>query len=443
MKKLKQIIAAAVVSVIVVCCVPVTAAEVSVYVDNVKIEFDQQPVIENSRTLVPLRAIFEALGADVEWIDEIKTVFASKRFDIISLQIGSSELYKNGEAVYVMDVPAKIENSRTLVPVRAVSEAFGCYVAWDDSVKTVYITTKPERTKITDRYIKTQLKAEDGTVLLNGKVSYPQLENSVYSEQTAVLNEAFRKTAEDYIESLSNEPLSESAEAYSQAKEIGIEYMPSEFERIFNITYNYDNLISVTESFYENVSSYAYPKDVMISSTYDLSTGKPAELTDIFNMTEEEIVSMITETYTSIINEQPEMYYENAVQIIEENAKTVNFYLEASGIHFFMQKGLIAPNMADYPGFSIAYNENFKKDFTMYANDNETAFFIITNVPVTMQNAVALGGEIDVDGIKCKEITVYEDNSENAAVIGCYAAALDLSVLYKLNETTNKYEKIK
>ena len=120
--------------------VPAADAGITVKVDGEEVVFpDQKPILENDRTLVPLRAIFEALGAEVGWDDATQTVTATKGDITISLQIGSTDLFVNGE-VKVIDVPAKLLNSRTLAPVRAISEAFGCTVDWEDATQTVTIT---------------------------------------------------------------------------------------------------------------------------------------------------------------------------------------------------------------------------------------------------------------------------------------------------------------
>ena len=111
---------------------------IKVYVGASEITFDQPPIIENSRTLVPLRAIFEALGASVDWDGGTKTVTAVKGGLTISLQIGSNVLNKNGEKI-ILDVSAQLVNSRTLVPVRAVAESFGAIVEWDEDARTVII----------------------------------------------------------------------------------------------------------------------------------------------------------------------------------------------------------------------------------------------------------------------------------------------------------------
>lgn len=116
-------------------------ARIPIIVDDIEIFCDQPPVIVEDRTLVPLRAIFEALGAEVYWDNDARSVTATKEDTTIFLAIGSSVLYKNGEATY-MDVPGQIINDRTMVPVRAVSESFGAKVYWDNDTRTVRVYTE-------------------------------------------------------------------------------------------------------------------------------------------------------------------------------------------------------------------------------------------------------------------------------------------------------------
>ncbi len=108
--------------------------------NNIDFEpYGQEPVIVNDRTLVPLRAIFEAMGAEVNWDDATRTVTATRDDVTISLAIGSDQLYVNGEAVTI-DVPAQIINDRTMIPVRAIAESFGCEVNWNQTARRVAIT---------------------------------------------------------------------------------------------------------------------------------------------------------------------------------------------------------------------------------------------------------------------------------------------------------------
>ena len=112
--------------------------EIEVFVDGKKLEFDVAPIIVDDRTLVPMRAIFENLGAKVEWFGETRTVVAKTDDVLVSLQIGSKLMYKNNIPTE-LEVPAMLHNSRTLVPLRAVSEAFGKTVEWNAQKRTVTI----------------------------------------------------------------------------------------------------------------------------------------------------------------------------------------------------------------------------------------------------------------------------------------------------------------
>lgn len=111
---------------------------VRVILNGRTLQFDVPPIIEDDRTLVPLRVIFEALGAGVEWDGTTQTVKAERHGTIIMLVIGGGA-HINDQSVE-LDVPAKIVNDRTLVPLRFVSEAMGCRVDWDGATRTVNIT---------------------------------------------------------------------------------------------------------------------------------------------------------------------------------------------------------------------------------------------------------------------------------------------------------------
>lgn len=127
---------------LIICAVvPVMADdEIKVKIDGEQIAFDVAPQIINDRTMVPLRAIFEALGATVDWNGDTRTVTSTKDDTTISLTIDSATMSVNGEDI-ALDSPACIINDRTLVPVRAISEAFGTTVDWIGEEKTVLITT--------------------------------------------------------------------------------------------------------------------------------------------------------------------------------------------------------------------------------------------------------------------------------------------------------------
>lgn len=113
---------------------------ISVVLDGSELSFDVSPQIVDGRTLVPLRVIFEALGAEVEWDGEAQTVTAKKDDTRISMTIGNNVITVNSEEI-ALDVPPQIINDRTLVPVRAVAEGFGANVDWQSETSTVVINT--------------------------------------------------------------------------------------------------------------------------------------------------------------------------------------------------------------------------------------------------------------------------------------------------------------
>ncbi|MDD6563995.1 MAG: carbohydrate-binding domain-containing protein [Clostridiales bacterium] len=125
--------------------------DITVTLDGQAIEFDVQPQIIDGRTMVPLRRIFEEIGAVVKWNGETQTVSARKNSKTISMVINSSDMQidkgdtdNEGNPVYetvTLDVPSQIIDGRTLVPARAISEAFGLNVDWDDTNKNVTITS--------------------------------------------------------------------------------------------------------------------------------------------------------------------------------------------------------------------------------------------------------------------------------------------------------------
>ncbi len=118
---------------------PKTTNEIGATVDGVQVVFDQAPVIQDGRTLVPMRAIFEAMGANVEWDGDTRTVTGTKGDTVVKMTIDNSVISVNGNNV-TLDVAPTIINGRTMVPARAVAEAFNAKVEWDNATRTVIIT---------------------------------------------------------------------------------------------------------------------------------------------------------------------------------------------------------------------------------------------------------------------------------------------------------------
>jgi|GEM_PF-4043359 len=143
MKKLQKII----------CCLLVAAMlspafisqaaasrAITATINGQSVQFDQPPIIVDGRTLVPMRAIFEAMNSVVTWDAENGSITSvTSEGLVIHMQIGSNIMTAGGRTIEI-DVPAQLINSRTLVPIRAISEAMGANVIWNSNNQTITIT---------------------------------------------------------------------------------------------------------------------------------------------------------------------------------------------------------------------------------------------------------------------------------------------------------------
>jgi len=119
---------------------PAFAQTVRVIVNGSSVAFDQPPIVTGGRVLIPLRGVFEQLGAFVQWNPANHTIFATRAGTEVQLGIGSRIAFVNGSQV-TLDVPATVVAGRTLVPLRFVSEVMGAHVQWESVSRTVYVTS--------------------------------------------------------------------------------------------------------------------------------------------------------------------------------------------------------------------------------------------------------------------------------------------------------------
>ena len=128
--------------------VNIPESDIKVTVDGTAVEFpDQKPIIQNDRTLVPIRFIAESLGYDVEWDSaENAAIIDDGR---VKLWIGTDKAELDGKKV-TLDTNSVLLNDRTMVPLRAVAETLDCTVDWLAKTRTVQITSDTE-TSVWDR----------------------------------------------------------------------------------------------------------------------------------------------------------------------------------------------------------------------------------------------------------------------------------------------------
>ncbi len=114
--------------------------EIRVLIDGLPVQFDVQPVIKDGRTLVPFRAVANALNVVVHWDGATRTIRAHDSDNSVSMQIDNRIAYRNDQPM-TLQVPPEIIGGRTLIPLRFFSEAFDCKVAWNSSLRIVTIVS--------------------------------------------------------------------------------------------------------------------------------------------------------------------------------------------------------------------------------------------------------------------------------------------------------------
>jgi hypothetical protein len=158
--------------------------EVTVYVDGKQVHFDAQPIVEDGRTLVPFRQIFEALGAEVEFDSEAKAALGNKDGVSIELPIDQPQGFINDEKIQ-LDVATQIVNGRTMVPLRFVGESLGCEVQAKKTASGLIIYIGEDlQNNITDDQELNNYVLDVIDTYKNGK--YPYLMNSDYKNYNGV-----------------------------------------------------------------------------------------------------------------------------------------------------------------------------------------------------------------------------------------------------------------
>lgn len=114
---------------------------VTITVDKSKVRTDVPPINVNGQTLVPIRGVFEALNASIDWLPTDKVAVIQDTGRTLRLTIGDDRANVNG-AMVPLSVPAMIYRGRTMVPLRFVAETLGSTVSWDPETQTITILTR-------------------------------------------------------------------------------------------------------------------------------------------------------------------------------------------------------------------------------------------------------------------------------------------------------------
>ncbi len=161
-------------------------------INGVQTEIDEgrgtTPLITDGRTLVPIRAIIEAFGGNVGWDGDTQTVSLTMQDDFINLVIDSDTAYLNNVA-HMLDVAPTIINGRTMLPIRFVSECFNLGVAWDGNSQTVSI--------VRDSFSDSEYEALMSVVPPYSGEAYVELNNNVpYFKSYEIIGGSFEYYSE-------------------------------------------------------------------------------------------------------------------------------------------------------------------------------------------------------------------------------------------------------
>ena len=348
MKKLIGILISLSIAVLPAC----TMAEndVSVTVNGKLLNFDQPPIIENGRTLVPMRAIFEALGCKVEYWEEEKIVFAETGFDTISLEIGENTMLLNGETEITLDVPARIENSRTLVPLRAVSEALGANVEWNELDRAVIIESRQGAHKIERKLISEKV---EGKFDFEANAYYPFIESD----------------GNEFIDKINEEYKSNAKASITEALDFYNEILKDEYSDDYDIpfTLDLDYIVTMDRKGYLSIlttySSYtggAHPNSTMEGRTFDLKENRELSLREVFNEETFDLENAVAQRIADKVLEYSDE--EHAQSVHDEaiaNIDYAGFYLTDDMVHIFYVPYQIASYAEGFLTADIYYDSEY------------------------------------------------------------------------------------
>ena len=124
--------------VMVFASVAASASDIKVLVNGQEVEFDQGPVIDGETVLVPLRFVFEKLGAIVSWHEDTQTIFSVIENTVVTLQIGNDQMFTE-DSTYALEKAPVIIGDRTLIAGEVIEKGIGAEFVWDELNKTVTI----------------------------------------------------------------------------------------------------------------------------------------------------------------------------------------------------------------------------------------------------------------------------------------------------------------
>ena len=330
--------------------------------NNDIIDFDVEPIIENGRTLVPFRAIFETMGCAVYYSDnDGKQIVSARRADDnLQLTIGENKMYFNGEEI-PLDVPAKITDGRTLVPLRAISEAFECEAHWDADAKDVCIYSPASAYTMRSQKLAETITDDEGNVLIEAIAYYPVIDNPNSDPCLDAINSDYKWDVTWFME----EAREKKEDALNLRKEMGDAFTPFVFEFTYEQTYSIWGYLSFTNHKYINVGG-VHPTKTLDSKTY--STGSETELSVSDIIIEKNLDTSLVKYVTNLFYDKfkeiaPESSDIYTYDYVENYIGYIDFYITKNSLVLYFNQGEVTPHALGVISVEIPFEpENFYVD---------------------------------------------------------------------------------
>lgn len=204
------------------------------------------------------------------------------------------------------------------------------------------------RAIMTSQVIRRQYLNETGDkVLLLGEFFYPQIENINHQVSVDRVNQEIQANTEEQFETEFIEGSTFVRDFYDNVQGIDQESFrfPFVLKQTFKVTYNDNNTISVVVNSYTDFGG-AHPDLMQMAYTYDLKTGSKKTIGEIIGMSEEEAISYVAQSFYTVVKEEPDGYFVDALDILSKGEFEFGFYLEGDAVVLFLNPYVISPHAA-------------------------------------------------------------------------------------------------
>lgn len=352
----------------------VYADDIKICIDYNPIKLTQEAFIENGRVLIPLRSVSESLGCIVSWDEVQRQVKIEREFKNIIFTIGDNKVIVNNEIIEI-DAKPQIVNDRTYIPLRALQEALGDEVTWDGETRSVNIIQKDKGyingewhkiTSLVKEYKKT-VEGSDAYAIV--KVSVPQIQNPTNIISIDKINEYYKEEGSECFNNFLNQVVDD--EEIKRCWDLN--GVPFGFDLSYEIGYNANDILSIKRMLYMNTGG-VHPNYSIVCDVFDTNTGNKVEINDILKGTKEEIRQFIINGFSRKIDEDPDMFFYDAKESLSETIRLVDYYLDDGDLVFMFDIYVLAPYAAGVQEFRVNIKGNkelFKMEFIDVYNYEE------------------------------------------------------------------------